>query len=324
MEAAEAVAAIEGNLERFLFNFCRLPETRVYHSPEVTQLVAEVPVGMFNLVLRSRLPAEGLAAAVAEVTSRFAALSVPACWWITPSSRPEHLAHHLLGSGWSGASGWRGMAMELTATSPSPSPPERVRVSVVREPEALRQWVRVFQRGFGASGQVGELLLRAWEGAELPFTLLLAHQDAAPVATALLQKSGSAFLTGHGSVAPSIRTHAPGLFHESTRSGGSHPPARSRAPVSSRPSGATDRHLASTEPPWLPQETGEVAGIYCVTTLPEARRRGIGRHITAAALETARAQGCTRAIVQSTEMGRGLYRRLGFGEYCRIRMLERG
>ncbi len=61
-----------------------------------------------------------------------------------------------------------------------------------------------------------------------------------------------------------------------------------------------------------------VAGIYNVTTIPEARRKGIGTLITLTGLRDARAMGYRVGILQASEMGVGIYRRLGFHEYCRV------
>lgn len=66
-----------------------------------------------------------------------------------------------------------------------------------------------------------------------------------------------------------------------------------------------------------------VAGVYFVSTAPDARRRGIGAAVTAGALEVARALGCTTAVLGSSPMGHGVYRRLGFEEVFRYRLLER-
>ncbi len=62
-----------------------------------------------------------------------------------------------------------------------------------------------------------------------------------------------------------------------------------------------------------------VAGIYCVCTLPSARGMGIGGKITHHALREAQALGHDYAVLQSSEMGRSVYLRLGFQELSVLR-----
>jgi predicted GNAT family acetyltransferase len=61
-----------------------------------------------------------------------------------------------------------------------------------------------------------------------------------------------------------------------------------------------------------------VAGIYNVTTLPEARGRGIGTAMTVKPLLDARLKGYRVGILQSSEMGYSVYEKIGFQEVCRI------
>ena len=61
-----------------------------------------------------------------------------------------------------------------------------------------------------------------------------------------------------------------------------------------------------------------VAGVYCVATIPDARRKGIGALLTQYPLLQARSRGYQVGVLQSSEMGLGVYHSLGFQEYCDI------
>lgn len=59
-----------------------------------------------------------------------------------------------------------------------------------------------------------------------------------------------------------------------------------------------------------------VAGLYGVGTIPEARWQGIGTAMTMVVLNEARAAGYHIATLHASPLGQGIYRRLGFKEYC--------
>jgi len=61
------------------------------------------------------------------------------------------------------------------------------------------------------------------------------------------------------------------------------------------------------------------AVIWIVGTIPEARGQGIGTAITHSQLMSARDVGCRYAVLQSTEMGFPVYKKLGFEKCCDIR-----
>src|SRR5262249_58376161 len=67
-----------------------------------------------------------------------------------------------------------------------------------------------------------------------------------------------------------------------------------------------------------------VAGVYCVATIPAARRQGIGAAITLAGLRAARARGYRAAVLGATTLGFPVYARLGFRTYCTLSLCELG
>ena len=63
---------------------------------------------------------------------------------------------------------------------------------------------------------------------------------------------------------------------------------------------------------------GGVAGIYCVATFPEARGKGAGAAITLKPLQDAREKGYRIGVLQSSDMGFNVYKKLGFRHLCQI------
>lgn len=62
--------------------------------------------------------------------------------------------------------------------------------------------------------------------------------------------------------------------------------------------------------------TGRDAGVFAVGTRAEHRGRGHGTAVTAEAVRVAARMGAELAVLQSTEVGLGVYRTLGFREIC--------
>jgi predicted GNAT family acetyltransferase len=63
-----------------------------------------------------------------------------------------------------------------------------------------------------------------------------------------------------------------------------------------------------------------VAGIYAVATVPEARKKGIGRFLTVMPLLEAKEMGYRVGILQSSSAGYSIYQRIGFTEVFRYRL----
>ena len=68
--------------------------------------------------------------------------------------------------------------------------------------------------------------------------------------------------------------------------------------------------------------SGGVAGLYSVVTAPSLRGRGIGRGMTVAALAAGRTAGYRIGVLQSSELGLPVYRRLGFRQLFEYDVFE--
>jgi ribosomal protein S18 acetylase RimI-like enzyme len=68
---------------------------------------------------------------------------------------------------------------------------------------------------------------------------------------------------------------------------------------------------------------GEVAAVYNVATVADARGRGIGREVTIAVCRAAIARGARVAVLESSAMGHSVYRRLGFRDAGAFRIWHR-
>jgi GNAT superfamily N-acetyltransferase len=65
--------------------------------------------------------------------------------------------------------------------------------------------------------------------------------------------------------------------------------------------------------------TPDALGVYSLSTLPECRRSGFGEALLRAAVASEQARtGITRIVLQSTDAGYSLYRRLGFNEVAKF------
>jgi len=66
-----------------------------------------------------------------------------------------------------------------------------------------------------------------------------------------------------------------------------------------------------------------VVGVYSVSTLPQARGKGIGAAVTRQPLQKARELGYRIGVLQSSETGYSVYKKLGFEHLCQIEYFHR-
>ena len=68
---------------------------------------------------------------------------------------------------------------------------------------------------------------------------------------------------------------------------------------------------------------GGVPGVYCVSTLPDHRGKGLGAWATAAPLQSERERGRRLGVLQSSAMGESVYRWLGFRQFGAMHLYVR-
>jgi GNAT superfamily N-acetyltransferase len=64
--------------------------------------------------------------------------------------------------------------------------------------------------------------------------------------------------------------------------------------------------------------SGSTVGLYNITTLPRARRRGIGYAVTATLVNAAFERGATAVVLHASDDGLPVYERLGFESVCEV------
>lgn len=67
---------------------------------------------------------------------------------------------------------------------------------------------------------------------------------------------------------------------------------------------------------------GDAAGIYAVAVAEDARRRGYGRAVSLAALQAGADRGHRFGVLQSSQLGFGVYRGIGLTLVCRLQAYE--
>jgi ribosomal protein S18 acetylase RimI-like enzyme len=65
----------------------------------------------------------------------------------------------------------------------------------------------------------------------------------------------------------------------------------------------------------------KVCGIYMIATLDEHRRKGYGSAVTKHCINAAHQKGITNIVLQASDKGVSIYKKMGFKEYCEFNIL---
>jgi GNAT superfamily N-acetyltransferase len=149
------LTAIEENLFAMIPLFEEWSKAEVRDSPELLELITEIPFPLFNSVLRPRLSPETMDDAINATITRCKLKNVPMLWWIGPSSQPSDLGSRLESFGFQ-ATEVPGMAADLDSLPEKLELPRDFVVDKVKSNEDLEIWCRVLCKAFEMPDFVGD------------------------------------------------------------------------------------------------------------------------------------------------------------------------
>jgi ribosomal protein S18 acetylase RimI-like enzyme len=241
--------------------FSTLPHAVLHNDPGICWFETGIPLGLFNGVLHTDLPATELPQAIERIKAHFEQRHQPFMWHVGPTSQPANLGDFLQAQGIAHDEDEDepGMAADLLALNEDLPVSSSLVMQQVTSREQVKQWAEVWGCGVTPdwvvrlffSAQAGLPL-----GPESPLRMYLGLLDGVPVATVAIMFGGG------------------------------------------------------------------VACIKHVVTLHRVRRQGIGAAMTLMAAREARKQGYRIAVLSASPFGIGIYRRLGFQEYCKLSTYE--
>jgi GNAT superfamily N-acetyltransferase len=206
------LTASEAALEAALAIIGRLPGAAVHVAPDTTWVAGGRPLEGLNHVLRSSLGGSDgtIEARIDEIDDALRERgSVPATWWIGPSTTPMDLADRLARRGFVETDPEYGMVLDLPVT---PAPREPGEAEVVADDAGLDAFLSVMARAYGWPGDGrstawADLYRQPESGAERVIRHVVVREDGRPVACAsLFAGDGHAFVTNVGTI-PEARAH---------------------------------------------------------------------------------------------------------------------
>lgn len=200
--ALEVPAAIEAIMCEEVGVFAHfLPRAEYHVEPDVTWWITGRPHPMYNGIWLARLAPEGIDRRIAAILAPFKARGVPCGWTVGPTTAPADLAERLEGHGLRLVASQTAMALDLQQMREDFAAPPNLRVTMVRDRDALVAWRQASNRGFEADDEGARTYDTAYLAMgyddTLPWRHFLALLDDAPVASSsLLLHAGIAGVFG--------------------------------------------------------------------------------------------------------------------------------
>lgn len=203
----ESEAAMRASMELI----ARLPGARVGREADLTWLGSGRPFSSLNHVQQIAIAAsdDAIEDRITDVQASLAdGGSVPATWWVSPSTRPTDLARRLVARGFVEAEPEFGMVLDIDAArAPEPMAADVSVVPVATRSE-LDEWLLVMGGAYGWQGGGGgsasawaELYGAAIDEPDPPWRHFLVREAGRPVAcSSMFYAGGRAFVTNIGTV----------------------------------------------------------------------------------------------------------------------------
>jgi ribosomal protein S18 acetylase RimI-like enzyme len=192
-------------LEAALPVSARLAGAELVDEGDLRRLASGRPYASFNHVFAVRLQADAVERRIEVVSAALRTRgSLPATWWITPSTRPVDLAARLASNGLLPDEPEFGMVIDLESAPATPRV-EGVDIAPLEESADLAGWTEVMAAAYGWSdeGKARALveLYHPRPGEAAPWVHVVASRDGRPLAVAsLFRVDGHAFVTNVGTV----------------------------------------------------------------------------------------------------------------------------
>ena len=181
--------AVKANLYSFFTSLQRAPRTEFLVNGKLSRWFTGIGHPWFNGVLCAQQAQAGDDAAMADAIAYFQSRKVNAfTWWFAQEAALASWAPLLHGRGFIHDTGTPGLAMDLRDLADGAPLPEGLRITAVKDDQAMRIWASTFVRGYGLppdwEPDVFDLLYGL--GLEWPLQYYLATQDGVPVAASTL------------------------------------------------------------------------------------------------------------------------------------------
>lgn len=135
------ITAIVSNLYANMLSLAVKGQGEAYDGDEIKWVYTGGPA--LNRVFGTRLSTENAQWWIAKIMEMFGHWKVPITWVLDPLTEPYDLGSRLERLGWTRASDWIGMAVDLPCLMELPTSPSPLTIIKVLKDESLQQWSQV-------------------------------------------------------------------------------------------------------------------------------------------------------------------------------------